>query len=91
MAGKDITKFFDGIEKLTGTLNWKIWIYRVTKALEAADAVKFVTANHNAADADDRTLHQAVYNSITELIPDKIISHYINETETKTLLGELKK
>ncbi|THH03158.1 hypothetical protein EW145_g6482 [Phellinidium pouzarii] len=85
---QEVTKIFNGVEALEGIKNWKMWIFRITNAIETCGMEKLL---FNAPSAKERPLSRAIFSSIIKTIPDKILANYIDIREIHLLIAALKK
>ncbi|THH03264.1 hypothetical protein EW145_g6392, partial [Phellinidium pouzarii] len=85
---QEVTKIFDGVEALEGIKNWKMWIFRITNAIETCGMEKLLL---DAPSAEERPLSRAIFSSIIKTIPDKILANYIDIREIHLLIAALRK
>ncbi|KAF5345909.1 hypothetical protein D9758_011402 [Tetrapyrgos nigripes] len=86
MPLSDINKAFDSLTVLTGSENWKMWYFRVNSALRVIRHQHFKSSGLHPGN----TVKLACFNAITGKIDDKIMIHYIEESDAIELIKKLK-
>ncbi|KAF5368440.1 hypothetical protein D9758_002403 [Tetrapyrgos nigripes] len=86
MPLSDINKAFDSLTVLTGSENWKMWYFRVNSALRVIRHQHFKSSGLHPGN----TVKLACFNAITGKIDDKIMIHYIEESDVIELIKKLK-
>ncbi|KAF5346006.1 hypothetical protein D9758_013845 [Tetrapyrgos nigripes] len=86
MPLSDINKAFDSLTVLTGSENWKMWYFRVNNALRVIRHQHFKSSGLHPGN----TVKLACFNAITGKIDDKIMIHYIEESDAIELIKKLK-
>ncbi|KAF5328459.1 hypothetical protein D9758_018921 [Tetrapyrgos nigripes] len=86
MLLSDINKAFDSLSVLTGSENWKMWYFRANNALQVIRHQHFKSSRLHPGN----TVKLACFNAITGKIDDKIMIHYIEESDVIELIEKLK-
>ncbi|KAF5334108.1 hypothetical protein D9758_016083 [Tetrapyrgos nigripes] len=86
MPLSDINKAFDSLTVLTGSENWKMWYFHVNSALQVIRHQHFKSSRLHPGN----TVKLACFNAITGKIDDKIMIHYIEESDAIELIKKLK-
>ncbi|KAF5340147.1 hypothetical protein D9758_016860 [Tetrapyrgos nigripes] len=86
MPLSDINKAFDSLTVLTGNENWKMWYFRVNNAIRVIRHQHFKSSGLHPGN----TVKLACFNAITGKIDDKIMIHYIEESDAIELIEKLK-
>ncbi|KAF5342989.1 hypothetical protein D9758_013668 [Tetrapyrgos nigripes] len=86
MPLSDINKAFDSLTVLTGSENWKMWYFRVNNAIRVIRHQHFKSSGLHPGN----TVKLACFNAITGKIDDKIMIHYIEESDAIELIEKLK-
>ncbi|KAF5366397.1 hypothetical protein D9758_009751 [Tetrapyrgos nigripes] len=86
MPLSNINKAFDSLSVLTGSENWKMWYFRTNNALRVIRHQHFKSSRLHPGN----TVKLACFNAITGKIDDKIMIHYIEESDAIELIEKLK-
>ena len=83
----NIIKFFNGIERLTGNVNFKIWKVRIQNALDAIGLIDHL--EHLPQTDEEKQTARTIYGCITNVMTDDVLANMLQHETVPELWNAL--